>query len=88
MLGMILVRNTTPVISWFADILGMLMSLIYNMFDKFGIENIGICIIVFTVIVKLVLFPLQVKQQKFTKLNSVMTPELQAIQKKYQNLTI
>ncbi len=85
MLGMILVRSTTPVISWFADILGMLMSLIYNMFDKFGIENIGICIIVFTVIVKLVLFPLQVKQQKFTKLNSVMTPELQAIQKKYQN---
>ena len=41
-------------------------------------------IIIFTLIIKFVMLPLTIKQQKFTKLNSVMQPELSAIQKKYQ----
>ena len=52
---------------------------------KFGIGKISICIIVFTIIVKLVMLPINIKQQKTMKLNSVIMPEIQAIQKKYAN---
>ena len=38
----------------------------------------------FTFIVKLLMVPLTVRQQKFTKLSSLMNPEIQAIQKKYK----
>lgn len=62
------------------------MDAIFKGLDKFfGIENIGLCIIIFTLIVYLLMMPLQVKQQKFSKMTAVMNPELQAIQKKYKD---
>ena len=61
------------------------MNLFYIVIDKFGIGKISICIIVFTIIVKLVMLPINIKQQKTMKLNSVIMPEIQAIQKKYAN---
>lgn len=77
--------------NWFivgpvAKVLGFVMNGIYEFLDMLTIPNIGICIILFTLIVKALMLPLSIKQQKFTKLNSVMTPELQEIQKKYKNL--
>ena len=68
----------------FAEILGYIMDAIFRFTSMFGIMNIGICIILFTLIVKLLMLPLTIKQQKFTKMNAVMQPELQAIQKKYK----
>ena len=68
----------------FAQILGLIMEAIFRFTSMFGVMNIGICIILFTLIVKVVMFPLTVKQQKFSKMNAVMQPELQAIQKKYK----
>ena len=68
----------------FAQILGLIMEAIFRFTSMFGVMNIGICIILFTLIVKAVMFPLTVKQQKFSKMNAVMQPELQAIQKKYK----
>ena len=41
-------------------------------------------IILVTIVVRMLMLPMQIKQQKFSKLNSVMTPEIQKIQKKYQ----
>ena len=70
-------------IRWIANILGFIMNLFYIVIDKFGIGKISICIIVFTIIVKLVMLPINIKQQKTMKLNSVIMPEIQAIQKKY-----
>lgn len=72
-------------IRWIANILGFIMNLFYIVIDKFGIGKISICIIVFTIIVKLVMLPINIKQQKTMKLNSVIMPEIQAIQKKYAN---
>lgn len=73
------------IIRWIANILGFIMNLFYIVIDKFGIGKISICIIVFTIIVKLVMLPINIKQQKTMKLNSVIMPEIQAIQKKYAN---
>ena len=72
-------------IRWIANILGFIMNLFYIVIDKFGIGKISICIIVFKIIVKLVMLPINIKQQKTMKLNSVIMPEIQAIQKKYAN---
>ncbi len=84
MLGILLTKSTFPIIGQCAVLLSYLMRGIYHVFSNIGIENIGLCIIVFTLIVKIVLFPLQVKQQKFTKLSNLMNPEIQAIQAKYK----
>ena len=53
--------------------------------SKLGIENVGICMILFTFIVNLLMFPLVLKQQKFAKMSSIMNPEIMAIQQKYKN---
>ena len=57
---------------------------IYFVFSHMGIVDIGLCIIVFTIVIRMFLLPMQVKQQKFSKLNSIMSPEIKAIQDKYK----
>ncbi len=68
-----------------AKVLGMLMNIIFNFLDKIGLPNIGLSIIIFTLIIYLCLMPLTIKQQKFSKLSAVMNPEIKAIQEKYKN---
>ena len=87
MSGMLLSCANFPIIKQVADLLGMVMNLLYKVFDKVGIANIGLCIIVFTLIIKLLMIPMTIKQQKTSKLSSVMNPEIQAIQKKYKGKT-
>ena len=82
----LLTQSTTPIIGQVAWLLGKLMDGIFNVLSSaFGIENIGLCIILFTIIIYTFMIPLTIKQQKFSKLSAVMNPELQAIQKKYKN---
>ena len=83
MSGMLLSCADFPIIKQVADLLGFVMNILYTIFDKIGIANIGLCIIVFTLIIKLLMIPMTIKQQKTTKLSSLMSPELQAIRKKY-----
>lgn len=68
-----------------AKILGYILEGIYSFFSMFGIYNTGLCIIFFTFIVNGLMIPLTLKQQKFSKLNSLMAPEIQEIQAKYKN---
>ena len=74
-----------PVIKQLAWLMGKVMNAIYNVLEAVGIQNIGICIIVFTIVVYTLMIPLTIKQQKWSKLSSVMNPEMQKIQKKYAN---
>ena len=60
-----------------------MINVIYSGLELIGITNIGLSIILFTLVVYLLMTPLQIKQQKFSKLNAVMQPEIQKIQKKY-----
>ena len=80
-MGMLLTKSTMPIVNWVAEVLGWLMNGIYSI----GVHNLGLCIIIFTVIMYAFMTPLQIKQQKFSKMNNVMQPELQKIQKKYKN---
>lgn len=72
-----------PIVGWIADILGLLMNGIFYVINAIGIPNIGLAIILYTIVMYALMTPLQIKQQKFSKLNAVMNPELQKIQKKY-----
>lgn len=67
--------------------LGWIMDALFRFTSMFGVFNIGLCIILFTLVVKLLMFPLTIKQQKSSKLMAVMQPELQAIQAKYKGKT-
>lgn len=84
MSGILLTKTSTFIIGPVATLLGYLMSGIFTILDKIGIPNIGLSIIIFTLVIYLCLMPLTVKQQKFSKLQAKMAPELQVIQKKYE----
>ncbi len=80
----ILTQSTTFIIGPVAKLLGMIMNALFTGLNAIGIPNIGLAIILFTFVVKLLMVPLTVKQLKFSKLSTVMQPELQAIQRKYK----
>lgn len=68
-----------------AKLLGTIMDAIYMfLYNTFGIENVGLTIIILTIIIYTLMLPLTFKQQKFTKLQQKIQPELRAIQEKYK----
>ena len=80
---MILLR--VPIIGDIIDFIALLMGYIMQaLFFITGGFNIGLCIILFTIIVRLIMMPMTIKQQRFSKLSSMMQPELAAVQNKYK----
>ena len=65
-------------------IFGYLMNGIYIVLDKVGIPNVGLAIIIFTLITRIILYPSTVKQQKSSKIMNIIQPEIKAIQAKYE----
>ena len=89
MYELLLTKNGTFIIGQVAWVLGKLMEGIFFVLDKIaslwgGTANIGVAIIIFTVIIYLLMLPLTIKQQKFSKMSAIMNPEIQAIQAKYK----
>ncbi len=82
-MGILMTKSSGMIIGPISTVLGYLMNLIFTVLDKIGIPNVGLAIIIFTIVMYLCLMPLTIKQQKFSKLSAKMNPELQAIQKKY-----
>lgn len=85
MTGIILTQDDGFILGPIAKLLGYLMEGIFSILDLIGIPNVGLSIILFTIVIYLLLMPLTIKQQKFSKLSAKMNPELQAIQAKYKN---
>lgn len=80
----LVLTKTSGFLGPIAELLGLIMEGLFRFTSTFGVLNIGLCIILFTLVTKLLMFPLTIKQQKSSKLMSVMQPEIQAIQKKYK----
>lgn len=75
--------------NWLLDPIANILGYILEYTDKLvyfisNTHSTGICIILFTFVVNMLMFPLTMKQQKTTKLSSIMNPEIQAIQAKYK----
>lgn len=90
---MIFLTQETGFLKPIAWVLGKIMEGLFHllkmMMGWFSLDNlpyiIGFCVILFTIVVKLILLPLTIKQQKFSKLSNMMNPEIQAIQAKYKD---
>ena len=71
--------------NWLYTIFGFILTYIdKGVYLVFGIHNTGICIILFTLVVYLLMYPLNAKQQKSTRLMNKIQPEMKEIQKKYK----
>ena len=81
---MLLTKSNGMIIGPIASLLGMFMNGIFYVLNKIGIPNIGLAIIIMTILIYMAMLPLTVKQQKFSKLQRKMQPELNKINKKYE----
>jgi YidC/Oxa1 family membrane protein insertase len=67
-------------LDFFAGIFGYLLNFLYNI-----VGNYGIAIIIFTVLVKLIMLPISVNQQKTMKKTAKVQVKLKELQEKYAN---
>lgn len=84
-MNVILTTYQGAILGPIAKLLGFILQALYALLANFGIENTGICIILFTFIVNALMLPMLIKQQKFAKMSSIMNPELTEIQRKYKD---
>jgi len=64
--------------SFFSNLLGYVLNFIYSL-----INNYGIAIILFTILIKIILLPMSIKQQKTLKKTEKIQAEVKKIQEKY-----
>lgn len=67
-------------LNFFANIFGYVLNFIYE-----AIKNYGLAIILFSILLKLILLPLTIKQQRTLKKSQKVQAELKVIQEKYKN---
>ena len=67
-----------------ATVLGYIMSGIFGILAAINIPNIGLSIILFTIVIYMLMLPLTYRQQKFSRMTPLMNPELNAIRDKYK----
>ena len=77
--------STGGILSPIVRVFGWIMEGIYVGLSSIGIYNVGLCIILFTLISKIIILPLTMKQQRSLKINQVAQPEINKITKKYRN---
>jgi len=73
-----------PLWNLIVSFLGNIMDIIFRALSSMGVVNIGVCIILFTIVTRILMFPMSYNQAKSQKLMSVVQPEVQAIQAKYK----
>ncbi|MGL4791710.1 MAG: YidC/Oxa1 family membrane protein insertase, partial [Anaerotignaceae bacterium] len=79
-------RTPGMIVGPIASFLGIIYNGVFNLiYDVVQSNSLGLAIIVFTILVKTVLFPLTVKQQKSTFEMQKLQPEMNKIKKKYEN---
>ena len=84
MTEIILTQYDGAILGPIARVLGAIMNLTYLLMSKIGINNIGLSIILLTIIIYTCMLPLTYQQQKFSFMSRKMNPELKAIQAKYK----
>lgn len=77
-----------PIVGQICWVLGKVMNFIYTMLDNILTTDTGLVgwsIIIYTILVYTCMLPMTINQQRTTKMQAVINPEVQAIQKKYKN---
>lgn len=84
---MFLTQSGGFIIRPISRLLGAILSLIYRGLNTIGVESIGIAIILFTLIVRLCIFPLMYKQNRSSKITAMIQPEINKATKKFRGKT-
>jgi len=84
-LGLEFLTQQGGILMPFAWIMGVILNGIFELISLLNIQNIAVCIVVFTIVIKMLMLPLTIKQQKFSKLSAKMNPELSKITAKYKD---
>ena len=87
MAPILLTKSTTFIIGPVAELIGYIMNGIFYILGRIGLPNIGLAIIIMTILIYMCMLPLTIRQQKFSKLQRKMQPEINKIQKKYKGRT-
>ena len=77
----------SPIFSFIVNIMGIIMDFIFRATSAMGIQNIGLCIILFTIVTRILMIPMSYNQGKSSKLMGALQPEIKAVQKKYAGKT-
>ena len=77
----------SPVFSWIVNLMGYIMDWIFRVTSSFGIQNIGLCIILFTIVTRILMFPMSYNQGKSQRMMNAIQPEIRAIQNRYKGKT-
>ena len=80
---MLLTKVDGAIMGPISKLMGFIFNALYNLFFGMGITSLAFSIIVFTVLIRLIMFPLSVKMTRSSKIQSYLQPEFQKIQKKY-----
>jgi len=70
---------------YFIGFMQSMVTFFYDITADFGFPNYGIAIILFTIVIKSLLFPLTAKQMKSMKAMKEMSPQLKGLQAKYKD---
>ncbi len=81
---MILTQKSGFLLGNLAKLLGWIMNGIYNLFSSMGVVSIGLSIIVFTILIRLLMFPLSIRTTRSSKIQAHLKPEFLKITKKYK----
>lgn len=82
------VREPGKIIGPVATLMGKIYNVLFNfLHSSSSVGSLGLAIIIFTLIVKLILFPLMVKQQKSSFKMQQLQPQMQKIRQKYEGKT-
>ena len=88
MVGSLLSAANWPIVGQICWVLGKVMNFIYTMLDSALPSDtglVGISIILYTILVYTLMLPMTINQQRSSKMQAVVQPEVMAIQKKYKN---
>lgn len=68
-----------------ANIVQQVLTVLYNFTESVGIPNLGLAIVLMTIIIKLIMYPLTQKQIQSTKAMMEIQPKMKALQEKYKD---
>jgi len=78
-------KEVSVLFSYFGGIMQMALTFFYNLTSYMGFPSYGVAIILLTVVIKILLYPLTVKQVKSMKAMRDLGPQLKALQEKHKD---
>ena len=73
------------IFDFLANIVQQVLTVLYNFTESVGIPNLGLAIVLMTIIIKLIMYPLTQKQIQSTKAMMEIQPKMKALQEKYKD---